>query len=226
MAYTELQTAAIRLVHVTRPTDRDLDYLQREFTITPDDAEAVLGVATQSAMVDHPRYRRLSVQWPLAARHGLALTEIHCFVGADWLIVVDHGNFTAAVELMKELQTLPPERLWQDRPMMVLYEVWRRAIRDVGVIDQIVSGPQRQSLITLKLTISETLKNFAVTAPEPEPGMIQGWRWLAFTLSHTNPAAARIPVAISNRLPFTARSYAAASAAVAIATLLVISKTL
>lgn len=226
MSYTELQTAAIRLVHVTRPTDRDLDYLEREFSLLPDDAEAILGVTNVTAFFDHPRYRRLTIQWPLATRQGLALTDIHCLVGPDWLIVVDHGNFPAAFEVVKELQTLPPERLWHDHPMMVLYEIWRRAIRGVSAYNHTLSGMHAKSLATLRGIIAETMKNFADTSADHDPSMVQGWRWLSFSLSHATPATVRVPVAMSNRLPMTARGYAAASAAVAIATLLVVSKTL
>lgn len=223
MAYTELQTAAIRLVHVTRPTDRDLDYLQREFHLTPDDAEAVLGVSTKASILDRQSYRRLTVQWPVITRHGLELTEIHCFVGASWLAVIEYGNFPAAVDLMQELRTLPPERLWQDGPMMVLYELWRRAIRTMNTVDQ---STHSTAVVAARVKVAEALKQFSIATPDSDPTMIQSWRWLAFSLSNNNVAAVRVPIAVSNRLPATARSYAAASAAVAIATLLVISKTL
>lgn len=227
MAYTELQTAAIRLVHVSRPTDRDLDYLRREFHFTADDAEAVLGVSEHSVIQNNlPQYRRLTVQWPIVTRHGLELTEMHCFVGRNWLVVIDHGQWPEVVELIKELRTLPPERLWQDGPMMMLYEIWRRTIRGMNVVDQGTSVQQVSALARARVNVAEAFKSFVQSTPDPDPGMVQGWRWLSFTLTNTNPAGVRVPVAVSNRLPLTARSYAAASAAVAIATLLVINQTL
>lgn len=226
MAYTELQTAAIRLVHVTRPTDRDLDYLQREFHLTPDDTEAILGVTDRSVILDQPRYRRLTVMWPTVTKQHLAVGEVHCLVGPDWLMVIDHGNFPAAAEIINELRTLPPERLWQDNPMMVLYEIWRRAIRSLVAVEPATQNLQRQTMMVARSSLADVLKRFVQSAATSDSATLQGWRWLAFTLSETNPAAVRVPLAMSNRLPLTARTYAAASAAVAIATLLVISKTL
>lgn len=228
MAYTELHTAAIRFVHVSRPTDRDLDYLEREFHLTPDDTEAVFGVAADSTIINQPTYRHLTVQWPLPTRRGVELTDVHCFVGRSWVVVIDYGNFPAATDLVNELRSVPSERLWQDGPMMVLYEVWRRAVRSMNALDQAVDPQHFTALTRARWQAGEKLKEFAAGDPAIASDAVtfQSFQFLAFTLGHANPAGARMPVVALTRLPLTARGYAAVSAAVVLVTLLVVSQTL
>ncbi len=228
MAYTELHTAAIRLVHVTKPNDRDVDYLTREFHLAPEETEAMLGVVDNTTTHITPEYRRLTVQWPTPTRRGITLTDVHCFVGSGWLVIVDHGNFPAADDLTQELQSVPPERLWQDGPMMMLYELWRRAIRELQRYDHSVPAQYLTAYTRIRTTVGESLKNFAAAHPDSatDPAMVKGFAFLAFSFGHLLPTSARQPVATTTRLPLTARGYAAASAAVAIVTLLVVSQTL
>lgn len=227
MAYTELHTAAIRLVHVTRPTDRDLDYLTREFHLVTEDVEAIFGVSDRPSIATRPAYRRLTVLWPTITRRGVTISEVHCFVGYGWLIILDHGNFSAATELTEELQTVPAERLWQDGAMMMLYELWRRAIRQIQTSDRALTPTATLHLAHLRQELGNHLKEFAATdvSVQRDEETIKSFNFLAFTVSHTNPTGARLPVTTS-RLPFTAQSYAVASVAVAIVTLLVVSRTL
>lgn len=228
MAYTELHTAAIRLVHVTKPNDRDVDYLTREFHLAPEETEAMLGVADNTTTRVTPDYRRLTVQWPTPTRRGVTLTDVHCLVGYSWLVIVDHGNFPAAADLTRELQSVPPERLWQDEPMMVLYELWRRAIRGLQQYDRAVPAQHLVAYARVRHTVGEALKNFAAAHPDAaiDPDMVKGFVFLAFTFGHLHPIGARQPVATATRIPLTAGGYAAASAVVAIITLLVVSRTL
>lgn len=228
MAYTELHTAALRLVHVTRPSDRDMDYLTREFHLTPADTEAILGVAEHNTIAQTDTYRRLTIQWPTPTRRGIVLTDVHCLVGAGWIAVVDHGNFPAALELIQELQNVPAERLWQDGPMMMLYELWRRAIRDLQNFDHALGSAQLVSFVRARSAVGETLKHFAESSPATtdHDDVVRGFSFLAFTLSHVNPAGARAPVMATSKLPITVRGYAAVSTAVVVLTLIVVSRTL
>lgn len=225
MAYTELHTAALRLVHVTRPNDRDMDYLLREFHLTPADAEALLGVSETTHLVGNDHYRRLTLQWPTPTRRGIVVSDVHILVAYGWLIVVDHGDFSAATEVLEELQTMPSERMWQDDAMMMLYEILRRAIRGLQHVGAELSPQQSVAFARARSAIAETIKNFPLNTTATDE-TIKGFSFLAFSLNHHNPAGARAPVAMPNRLPFSARGYAAASAAVAIMTLIVMSRSL
>lgn len=227
MAYTELHTAALRLVHVTRPTEHDMDYLTREFHLTPPDVEALLGVNSDSAITSQETYRRLTVQWPTPTRRGIVISDVHCLVAYSWVIIVDHGDFPAASDLIEELQSVPSERLWQDGAMMIVYELWRRAIRGLQQYDHALSPAHLLNLTRVRSQLGTVLKEFATSSPQPlDQEIMKGFSFLAFMVNHFNPAGARTPIATPTKLPFTARSYAAASAAVVILTLIVVSRTL
>lgn len=91
MALKELQSAAVRLVHVVQPTDRDVATLQKRFSLHPHDVEAVLAVQQTNTVRPFRDYVFASFVWPVyrPEDRDLRLQEFTIILGPSWLIMVE-----------------------------------------------------------------------------------------------------------------------------------------
>ena len=133
MAIKELQTAAVRVVHVVRPSENDIAELDEQFHFHPLDREAMLVVNGRSALERYADYVMAVWRWPVfdARRREWRLTDIHLVIGKDYIVLVDHAGSPLLGSIVNETISAPAHQ--QDTSALLAYEVIMGLLKSLPV---------------------------------------------------------------------------------------------
>ncbi len=228
MALKEIQTAAVRLVHVTDPNDRDVATLQQRFALHPHDAEAILSVHEANSIRPYRDYVHAGWLWPNYDRDykDITLDEVSVITGPATLILVDRSK-ADWMQAFIDRRMQPDQVDWQATPLTLLGELLiqraRETEREAEIFSQQVATSigDRDAVLygQALLGLSDSLEQLADhAAAQGEQDGLELLRIAAHRLNHRGQQllalrrqAVRQPQASPFVLPKVVHGYAVAS---------------
>lgn len=131
MAIKELQTAAVRFVHVIDPTDKELHTIQQRFHFNSSDQEAMIGAVRRSRVITCGDFLFVTLLWPIwnGQRQRFEVTPLRWCMNQDTVLVFDDGRLPMLTEFLQDFFRHLYAEWVQERPATLLYETMLRLMK-------------------------------------------------------------------------------------------------
>ena len=208
MSIRRYQTHAGLVVHVERPTEKDVKSLREEFSLHPLDGEAMLRISEQSELGSYHNYRSLQLGLPWQVGQDSVMVDVLSFVNEKFLLLVHDTPERTIHTALERLAALPDAT-----PMQVLTDV----MVDIGAqAEHSIPRDMTPATRSYLARAWDTLEQFA-TQEEAQLDLADqsAWRLAIHRLKHVDRLLDEpqtiLPSTLVTHAPRAAMSYAVAS---------------
>ena len=208
MSIRRYQTHAGLVIHVERPTEKDVKSLTSEFSLHPLDGEAMLRISEQSEHGSFRDYQSLQLCLPWQVGRDAVMVDTLFFLNEKFLLVVHDTPERTVHTALERLSTLPDAT-----PLQVMTDL----LVDIGAqaersLPRDMSEQSRAYLVRAWTTLEEFMSQESLHLDVADQA---AWRLAIHRFKHVDrlldEPQAILPSALVDRTPQAAMSYAVVS---------------
>ena len=172
---SEIKTAKIRWVMLTKNTGREIDYLRDNFHFHPLDLADCLSPAQRPKLDEYPDYLFMILTFPYYDRLDKAIraSEVNFFIGPNYLVTVTDGKLLPLLKFFEQCRSSDTarEKFLNSGPMFVLteiinqlqlycYPMMNHINQDIENVEKVIFSGYEKRMVKDILMIKRNIVNF------------------------------------------------------------------